>query len=612
MKLWTLFILFLFAQFSSAQVVQVEAGFADPVGVVGELLRFHVDVQAKVRIGGKEPAVTVPTMPKIDGLTHRFIDGGFSQTGQQITVFNGRREGSLTYGGRYTWEVKASREGRFRVPSLEFIVSGKKYRTDPVDLSIQKEAPGNRYVGAAVVVSNMTPYVNQPVRLRYLLTSERTPVQSRGSIPRMQIPWAGSPNGFKALPLEQAKRGQGALGVQLNDGDQQINLPAVVKRQSNPPVIEITLDKTLIPLAAGKINLGGTTTSLEVARERRDGGFFQGTQYIGRTRAVVRTEPIILEVRDAPTVGRPENYRGMIGDFSVDVQFGKGEIRAGDGVTLNLVFSGGEILELLAEPSVDDDFPNCRVLPSGRRLEGEGNNRKLTFSWLIKPLSDKMVELPKFDFGWFRPSSGRFDVASAGPLPLTITGEMEEEGVFGGGTNADDQVAVNALSEGVRPLKDSPGKIAPVSSHGLMAFYLVLLLPIVSLLVMSQVVKKRRIVAGDATIGRKKRASKEAESRLAEAKALVGERGFYGKLARSLAGFIADKIGVPPASVSAATVPSLLSPRGLSEERIQAVTELLNDLDMREFGAGPNDESQQQQALSSVEEFVRLLDRELR
>ncbi|MFT7619844.1 MAG: hypothetical protein ACI97A_003501 [Planctomycetota bacterium] len=612
MKLRIFFALFLAVPLAHGQIVQVEASFADNVGVIGQLLRFRAVVEAKVSMNGKEPAVTVPTMPAIDGLTHRFLGGGFTQSGQSISIIGGRRQGSLTFRGQYAWEFKASKVGRFRIPSLDFVVGGKKYRTSASDISIQKEAPGNRYVGTAVVVSSMTPYINQPVRLRYLLTTSRTPVQTRGSIPRLQIPWAGSPNGFKSLPLDQAKRREGSVAVQLNDGDQQVNLPAVVKRGQTPPTIEITLNKVLIPLAAGKINIGGTTASLEVARERREGGFFQGTQYVGRTRAVVTTDPIILEVRDAPTVGRPENYRGMMGDFSVDVQYGKGEIRAGDGVTLNIVLSGGEVLTLLEEPSVDADFPNCRVLPSGRLLEGEGEKRKLTFSWLIKPLSDTMTELPKFDFGWFRPNSGRFDVTSAGPLPLTIIGEMEEEGVFGGGTKSSDQIAVDTLGEGVRPLKDSPGTISPLAKPGLTKLLLVFFLPLVSLGALSLILKKRRISAGDATIGRRKRASKEAESRLVEAKALVGQKGFHGKLARSLAGFIADKIGVPPASVSAATVSSLLTPRGMREERIGSVTSLLNDLDMREFGGGATDTAEQNAAINSVEELVRLLDRELR
>ncbi len=596
-----------------SQVTEVRAGFPNPVGVVGEVLTFVVSVEVKTDLGGKKPTMETPDIPQIEGLEFRFREGGFTGTQRQMSFMGGRRSGSLTHSGAWIWDVVAKRQGRYRVPGFDVLVAGKKHRTRPAALLIEKDAPGNRYVGTAVVVSTMTPYVHQPVTLRFVLSTERVPVQTRRSFPRLTIPWAGSPNGFKALPLVEADRRASAIGVQINDADQQVALPAEVKRNRTPAVIEITLNKTLIPLAAGKIDLGSTVASLEVARDRRNRGVFAGTEYVGKTRAVVKTEPIILEVRDAPLVGRPDSYRGVLGDFNADVHYGKGEIRAGDGVTLNLVLRGGEVLTLIEEPTIDGDFPDCRVLPSGRRLEGKGNRRTLTFSWLIKPLRDDLKELPRFDYTWFRPEGERFDTATTGPLPLTITGKLEEEEVFAGGSSTSEQIAIDTLGDGARPLMDEPGDLRRSQVSPLVPWALaVLLLPLCSLVATSIVLKKKRTLAGDARLGRKKRASKAAEARLAEARALLGGRGFYGKLSRSLAGFVADKLGVPPASVSAATARSLLSPHGLPEERMAAVVMMLNDLDMKEFGSTEATSEDQHEALSAVETLVRHLDKEIK
>ncbi len=613
MKHRTLFVFLCLTAFARAQSIDVNAGFASTHGIVGETLQFEVRVTATVGRGGSEPQVKLPEVKETNGLDVRYQGGGFSEKSSSIRIIGGRRTSSTTYVGRFYWDVVASKVGRYPFPTMAIEVNGKTYRTQTITLTIVKDAPGNRYVGTVVVVSTTKPYVNQPVRLRYVLTSERNIVRDRRGVPRLTIPWAGSPNGFKSLPLVKPSARQSTLPVILNGGDQAIPVPAALREDRSPPVIELTLDKVLYPLAAGKINLGGTQANLEVAREQRDGGFFRGTEYIDKTRAIVKTEPVILDVRDAPLANRPKGYRGAIGDFSGEVKYGKGEIRAGDGVTLNLILRGGEVLTLIEEPKIDGDFPNCRVLPSGRRMKGQGNSRTLTFSWLIKPLKDDLTELPRFDYGWFKPASEKFEVISTGPLPLTITGKMAEESVFSGGERKkSDQIKIDLLGEGVSPLRDDPGEILETKRPSLIGFWLALFLPLGSLGVLNVFLSKKRKLAGDATIGRRKGASKAATSRLSEAQSLLGGKGFYGKLARSLGGFVADKLGLPPASVSAATAESILSPRGLKPERIKEVTTLLNELDMREFGADVGDESEQREALGIVQQLIESLDKEIR
>ena len=590
------------------------SGFADQGGgVVGEVLAFLCVADIRMPIDGAEPQVEIGEIQAPQGLEVQYLDGGIFSAGQSVFSINGVSSGHRSFKMRHTWQVKAKAVGTYKMPGIKFKVEGKEYQTSPSTIVITKEAPGNRWVTVDVVVSNSTPYVNEAIRIRYLLTSQRSLVAARGSQPRLLVPWAGSPNGFLAMPLTKPNRQMGEASSHIVLNDKKTLIAVEVKRDRNPPVIELSFDKVLYALAPGRIDMGSTTTRLEVAQSVRRGGIMRDNQYVGREKALVLTEPLIIDVKDAPLSGRPKSYRGAIGELEVALKFGSGKIRAGDGVTLTLNIRGGDFLELLETPKIDADFPNCQVLPSGRHLAGEAGQRSLTFSWLIKPLRDDVTSLPVFEYSWFNPKTEVFVTANTGPLTLEIEGEISEAEVFSRSSGRPDRIDLAEIGEGIRSLKDDPGSWQETEGHAPWFWLAVITgIPLLSFFLLQSLARRQQRLADDTGRHRRKRASREATARLVEAQAFLGQKGFYGKLARSLAGFIADKIALPAASVSAATVSGLFAERGLDHQRSAEVAKLLDDLDAREFGGSRDDDAQHRELLRHVEDLIASLDKEIK
>lgn len=608
-------ILLLFFCAVAAAQVQVGTRLGARSCVLGEPMSLSVEVTVRVPLSGGAPQQPAdpprPTLPSSEDYDVEFVSSGTDQR-SALSIFNGRRSGYVDHVTTFLYRVKARRTGRITVPSWEYELDGTKHRVAARTFLVEREAPGNKYVSVIVVASNDRPYVNQPVKIRYQLDTEKLILdrdeQSRR--PEIDIPWAQVPNGAWATPFTELEGNRSARGrkvVLLNENQFGMDDVEVAGSETQRLVFE----RTIYPLAPGRLDLGGTSTRIAVAT-RFQRGVFGGLRPTDSARVVVNTEPLVLEVRDAPITGRPASYTGVIGDFTGDARLSEGEIRAGDGVTLTLELTGRGALESIEPPELSG-FEEFDVYDPDREVAGEGERRTLTFSWLLVPKSTDVAEVPRFEFSWFKPSVEKFETVAVGPQALEISGEVDAGGIFESTITARRAAEIRTVGEGVRPLKESPGRLTRGGGAGLGLLLAIAIVPLLSLAATSVLVGRRRRLAGDESLVRRKRASKDATARLAEARALVdAERGFHGKLARCLSGFIGDKLGVPAASVSAATVAGMLEAAGVAAELVTAAAEVLGDLDVKEFGGGSEDESARREDLARVEKLIGGLDKVLK
>ena len=570
--------------------------------VLGEEITYLVKVRIAMDESDREVETPRPVPPTSSDFEIRYRDQSQS-TNQSTTIINGRVSSEYSVDTTFLFTLVPKGEGRFTIPAFDYEAFGKKARLRSCSLTVAKEAPGNRYVSLIVRSDKPNPYVNEPVTLSYELRCEK-PVLSRSA--SLEIPWVTVPNGFAAGPVRAFRS---PTAVTLNGEPAQVDVAA------NPDARDgqiLRFERVLYPIAPGRVELGGTRTRVEMALEWRRAIF--GDQVTRSTKAVIVSDPLTLDVRDAPAEGRPASYSGAVGDFEVEARYGDGHIRAGDGVTLKLVITGKGALDSLPLPVIENR-PDLDVYSPDRRTEDLPDERKThTISWLMVPRQTTLKELPRFEFSWFSPSKGRFETVATGPMPLEIRGEVSDARIFEGSLTPKKAAEIRILGEGIRPIREKPGDLGsgpPRVSIPILLF--VGLAPWVSFAILSFVVARRRRLSGDVLYQRKRRASKEATQRLEEARALLSApKGFHGRLSRSLAGFVGDKLGVPPASVTAATLPELARSGGLAEATAREIAELLDHLDTREFGGGGGDAGERAAELGRVEKLIERVDREVR
>ena len=580
--------------------LRAEAVVAPDSMVLGERGLYAVVVE----VSGMNEAPPTPEPPPGNGYRLRFLRSKKTGDSTRIEMIGGRRRRSVSSTYQFIWDVDAQQAGRFTIAAFDYEVGERKARVPAVSVDVTLEAAGNEFVELRIRVSPERPYVNQQMTVSVDVVSAKPFVSRSGEA---EIPWAASPNGLFGLPRPAQKRGEQRFAMNINgelDG-----LPIF----RNPDVAGgevLRLERTFYPLAPGRIVVPETRFSAEIATSVKT-DIFRRRVVDKKAKVVLVGEEVAFEVRDAPLAGRPEGYQGVIGDFAVELNYGKTEIRAGDGVTLSLKLTGDGELQSVPLPNLVgfDDFDVYS--PERSVSDAASGKRQLEISWLLVPKRAEVEELPRFDFAWFSPTNERFETVSAGPESLKIMGERRDEGIFGGASTGRAASEIRTLAEGIRPLmQEQRGLRKRSEGVSLWLATLLLLAPMISfgLLVGSQ--RRRRRLAGDSSLLRKKRASRQAEQRLTEARALLDASGdFHGKLQKSLCSFIADKLSLPPASVSAATVDDYLAPVSIPEEERRRVVDCLRDLDARRYGGADADAERRREALTEVESIIHLLDR---
>lgn len=589
-----------------AQDIRVQSVLGDNRVAIGDVVLYALDVRVVMPSDAEVAPPSAAELPAVEGLTvlgSEVIDRG---TSQRMSIINGRRSVKIEYHWQVVYRLRAGDVGGYTMPAFAYRYLDRDHAVRALRFEVVKEAPGNQFVTLAVSASDVSPFANEAVTLRFVLTF--TKPFDPNEVPEIEIPWATSAQGFSGeAPPPGWTKGRG-VRVRLNDETYDL-----LRETGRGEVVEtLSFTRTIYPLAPGRLELGTASARLYVATRTRRGVF--RTEVVANEKAVLTSSPLVIDVRDAPKADRPASFSGIIGNFDGELELGETRVRAGNGVTLTLRLRGEGGLATVPPPVLRglDEFD---VYDPDRRIVGEEDEKMLEIGWLLVPKSGRTPkEIPKVDVSWFRPRDERFVTVSVGPAPLEITGEVEDSEIFGGVAAARSARRSLALGEGLRPMKSEPGAIVADRRRGpsVVLIAAIALLPLLSLLATSFLVGRRRRAAGDVAGQRRSRASKEAKARLAEVQGLLeAERGFHNQLTRALQGFVGDKLDLPAGRITAATAADIVGQATGANDLGTRLAVFLGDLEAKEFGGAGGDRSVRRADLAAAEELIRDLDREL-
>ncbi len=380
--------------------IEVQAGVSDRSIYVGQPVTFQVRVN-----GSQSPAE--PVWPKLEGVDVQ-PQGGQNTTQSSITIINGRREEHRFEGYIFNYQVVFQRPGLQTIPALTVVVDGKEYRTGSVTVNV-REPQSRSDVRLRIEVNNTSPYVGEAVELRATLYLRSTVQNVSVSLPRLDgrfetydVPGADVRNGRQAPVEFLGSRVQGERGQATLDGQQ---------------FDTFTVRKLIVPLVEGQQQLGPATLSCQVVI-RQSRSFFDDDQV---ERASVPSNAIQLDVKTLPEEGKPANFTGLIGRYTVSAAASAADVYVGDPITLTIrVGSSGAVLrdpriDLANLPGFRDQF---RVTET--QSEPERRNGQLVYEQTIRPLKDSVKEIPPIEIPYFDTARGEYAVASTNAIPLNV------------------------------------------------------------------------------------------------------------------------------------------------------------------------------------------------
>jgi hypothetical protein len=195
------------------------------------------------------------------------------------------------------------------------------------------------------------------------------------------------------------------------------------------PYTTYTYRSTLSALKAGKLKVG--PASMEIiyhvplgGRQQQGLGIF-GMMQMESKRVVVPAPEVMVEVLPLPAEGKPANFSGAVGQFTLNATAGVVEAQVGDPVPVDLSIQGQGNFDSIQAPTLTAT-KGWKVFPPRRYTVGDENannrdlmNQRIGFSVVLIP-QELHTEVPSFEFAYFNPESRKYVTLRSDSLPITI------------------------------------------------------------------------------------------------------------------------------------------------------------------------------------------------
>lgn len=141
---------------------------------------------------------------------------------------------------------------------------------------------------------------------------------------------------------------------------------------------------------------------------------FGTTQY--QRSVSVRAKPFRLQIIPPPEKNKPDNYCGLVGPITYNVQVSPTKIAVGDLVTIERALTAESLLPdiQLSELTFSDRF---RVYPA---REETREPQRLVIKQTVVPLSTNAVEIPSSTIPYLNPRTGTYAYVKQGPFALSF------------------------------------------------------------------------------------------------------------------------------------------------------------------------------------------------
>lgn len=462
-----------------------------------------------VELTGKNAqAVSSPQLPDMAKFAS-FLGSGSSQN---IQFINGKMSVSKTI----SYHHMAKTAGSFTIGPVVVEHDGKTYKTDPINLTIQKSnsntQPNNRssstnrrrnptgtisaddlYIKAHV--NKTSVYPNEPVIVTYK-------IYTLVSLTPVGVSKQPGKTGFWTEEFE--------LPQQLPTNTEVINgqryTVATFRKMALFPTSPG--EKTLEPL--------GFDCDVRVQRRRSRDPFddFFNSDFFGRNeRMTLYTKPISINVKPFPAEGKPADFSGTSGIFNIKASIDKNEAKTNDALTFKVVLSGSGNIRTLPEPDIQIP-PDFEAYPpklsENIKRTGTAISGSKTYEYVLVPRNPGMQKIKPIRFSYFDPRSQTYKSVQTEEISVQVSKGNES---FGGVTEGRSRTAVQYLGKDIRFIKTAVPGFEKIGSAGysLLLFWLIAITPLILLALAGVYQKHQSRLEGDVAYARNRQAGRAAK-----------------------------------------------------------------------------------------------------
>lgn len=588
MKLFSLLVLLFISSLLSAQNVEFKAS-APSVVAVGEKFRLTYTVN------DQGTNLQVPTLEGFD-----LLMGPSMGHSTSFSNYNGNATQTVSY--TYTYVLEAVKEGTYQVAPATIVVDGKQYKSNGVKIQVVKgEGENNPASGgkreaaqpdanASINEDNLFVRVDVSRRSLYLGESLEATVKVYSKVDLTNFGRSKFPSfaGFLAEEMPTPQR----IELVRETYDGQIYNVGIIRKM------------LLFPQHTGEIVI--EPFELEcIVRQRLTGSRNVFDDFFGNyrdVRAMRKSRPVTITVKDLPQEGKPAGFGGTVGNITMKTSISADTVNANDAITYKVTFSGTGNLKLLRAPSIQFplDFEVYDPKENKNIQTGEnGMSGTVSYEYLVIPRYSGEYNVPAVRFSYFDSQTNSYRTLAGQEYDIFVR-KGSEKGQAGNITaNAVQSFKkedVRMVGQDIRYLKTGELKLKEIGIRffGTTQYWLALLIPFV-LFVVGVLLNRRRIKSNsDLVRVKNKAANKMARKRMkvaAKAMKTHNIEQFYDEVLKALWGYISYKLNIDRAELNRDNISDILQKKSVDAELVQEFIDVLDTCEYARYA--PKSDSDQ-------------------
>ncbi len=405
------------------------------VSVVAELNVRHIPLDQAalltVTVQGSNSARLEE--PSGDGL--QFMYKGQNS---QMQWINGKASSSVAY----VYMVEADQPGEHTIEPITVRINAKQYTTEPITFTVLPVAtptvpPSNKQGGKSV----------QPPSSTRLRSEEGGKIGFMRIIPEKKTIYSGERLSFtiKAL-FRQGIRASIKSNPRLTDGNFIVEHLDDKPKQSEEviegiPYTLVSWQGTLSAIKQGvfPMEVEMDAKLLVKAKRQRPSSRFGSSMFndpffddffsgFSQKDITLISPKQSIEVLDLPEKGKPTNFSGAIGTFSLAVNAQPKTIQPGDPITLKMMIQGTGNFDRVKAPAFPENNNWKTYPPSSATDDSTTIGTKKEFEQAIVPVHQQVSEIPPLHFSYFDPKLKSYITLSSDPISITLLGTAQTAG----------------------------------------------------------------------------------------------------------------------------------------------------------------------------------------
>jgi hypothetical protein len=483
--------------------------------------------------------------------------------------------GKTSYKLTYTYILQPTAKGVFTIPSATVTYEDEVIKSNTVRISVSDaieipEDPNDpRYLAQQNVhlvaeVSDMTPYVGESISVVYKLYVDINKVNVQNTRE------ASSPsfNGFwnQSIDVKKWVAKNGTYG-------------------GKPHRYVIVRKTVLIPHKSGNLEIEPLEMEITagVPIGRRD---FFGNMLMNDVNFTLTSGKKVIRVKELPSDNKPFNFTGAVGDFKFKVTPSKTDLKANESAQIKVELSGKGNLKLVKLPGIST--PNGLEVYEPEHKESisttiNGLSGSVYDQYAVVPQSRGKFKIPGVSFSYFNPKDEKYYSIETDPIMLNaLQGrDISDEPVV----SAKQEVLIN---EGdIRYIHLKTDFVSTIKEEDFFLsdlFYLLMILPLLSIPLGIFIGKKKRQRDSDIIGNKRRKADRLARKFLSQARKQLGKKeAFYIALEKALHNYLKAKLHVETSEISIEKIADILNKKQVDKTTIEEFSKVLENCDFARY-----------------------------